>query len=142
MKLFLKIVLTITFLTNPVFAETFMDALKRAYDTNPELNAEREIINISEQELKISKGSYLPTITLSGSKSDEDTEKLTNRDGSNATITDVNPSTKSIVITQTLIDFGRGAEFKKSKIGIKLAKEVIVRTIFNNNFLCFCIQES
>ena len=122
MKLFLKIVLTITFLTNPVFAETFMDALKRAYDTNPELNAEREIINISEQELKISKGSYLPTITLSGSKSDEDTEKLTNRDGSNATITDVNPSTKSIVITQTLIDFGRGAEFKKSKIGIKLAK--------------------
>ena len=127
MKLFLKIVLTITFLTNPVFAETFMDALKRAYDTNPELNAEREIINISEQELKISKGSYLPTITLSGSKSDEDTEKLTNRDGSNAAITDVNPSTKSIVITQTLIDFGRGAEFKKSKIGIKLAKAKLLK---------------
>ena len=127
MKLFLKIVLTITFLTNPVFAETFMDALKRAYETNPELNAEREIINISEQELKISKGSYLPTITLSGSKSDEDTEKLTNRDGSNATITDVNPSTKSIVITQTLIDFGRGAEFKKSKIGIKLAKAKLLK---------------
>ena len=127
MKLFLKIVLTITFLTNPVFAETFMDALKRAYDTNPELNAEREIINISEQELKISKGSYLPTITLSGSKSDEDTEKLTNRDGSNATITDVNPSTKSIVITQTIIDFGRGAEFKKSKIGIKLAKAKLLK---------------
>ena len=127
MKLFLKIVLIITFLTNPVFAETFMDALKRAYDTNPELNAEREIINISEQELKISKGSYLPTITLSGSKSDEDTEKLTNRDGSNAAITDVNPSTKSIVITQTLIDFGRGAEFKKSKIGIKLAKAKLLK---------------
>ena len=127
MKLFLKIVLTITFLTNPVFAETFMDALKRAYETNPELNAEREIINISEQELKISKGSYLPTITLSGSKSDEDTEKLTNRDGSDATITDVNPSTKSIVITQTLIDFGRGAEFKKSKIGIKLAKAKLLK---------------
>ena len=110
-----------------VFAETFNTALKRAYDTNPELNAEREIINISEQELKISKGSYLPTITLSGSKSDEDTEKLTNRDGSNATITDVNPSTKSIVITQTLIDFGRGAEFKKSKIGIKLAKAKLLK---------------
>ena len=62
MKLFLKIVLTITFLTNPVFAETFMDALKRAYDTNPELNAERESLKISEQELKISKGSYLPRI--------------------------------------------------------------------------------
>ena len=127
MKLFLKIVLTITFLTNPVFAETFMDALKRAYDTNPELNAEREIINISEQELKISKGSYLPTITLSGSKSDEDTEKLTNRNGSNASITDVDPTVKSITVTQTLIDFGRGAELAKSKIGIELAKAKLLK---------------
>ena len=39
---------------------------------------------------------------------------LTNRNGSNASITDVDPETKSISITQTLIDFGRGAElFKK-----------------------------
>ena len=127
MKLFLKIIFLTTFFSNSVFAETFMEALKKAYDTNPELNAEREIINISEQELKISKGSYLPTITLSGSKSEEDTEKLTNRDGSNATITDVNPSTKSIVVTQTLIDFGRGAEFKKSKIGIDLAKAKLLK---------------
>ena len=127
MKLFIKIILVTTFFANSVFAETFMQALKRAYDTNPELNAEREILNISEQELKISKGSYLPTITLSGSKSEEDTEKLTNRDGSNATITDVNPSTKSIVITQTLIDFGRGAEFKKSKIGIDLSRAKLLK---------------
>ena len=127
MKLFLKIILVTTFFANSVFAETFMQALKRAYDTNPELNAEREILNISEQELKISKGSYLPTITLSGSKSEEDTEKLTNRDGSNAIITDVNPSTKSIVITQTLIDFGRGAEFKKSKIGIDLSRAKLLK---------------
>ena len=43
------------------------------------LNAERESINISEQELKVSKSSYLPTITLEGSKSQEDTDKLTNQ---------------------------------------------------------------
>ena len=30
--------------------------------------------------------SYFPTITLEGTKSEEDTTKLTNRDGSNATI--------------------------------------------------------
>ena len=47
-------------------AETFSTALKKAYNNNPELNAERENLNISEQELKISKGSYLPTVTLSG----------------------------------------------------------------------------
>jgi outer membrane protein len=69
----------------------------------------------------------LPTITLEGTKSEEDTEKLTNRDGSNASITDVDPSTKSLKITQTLIDFGRGAELAKSKIGIDLAKAKLLK---------------
>ena len=122
MKNILFIVLSVLFLAPNVKAETLSEALKKAYNNNPELNAERESLNISEQELKISRGSYLPTVTLSGSKSREDTEKLTNRDGSNATITDVDPSVQSITITQTLIDFGRGAELKKSKIGIELAK--------------------
>ena len=122
MKFFFKIILILIFSLNAVFAETFMSALKKAYNDNPELNAERESLNISEQELKISKGSYLPTITLSGSKSDEETDKLTNRDGSNASITNVDPTVKSITIEQTLIDFGRGAELAKSKIGIDLAK--------------------
>jgi len=122
MKNILFIIFSVLFLAPSVKAETLSEALKKAYNNNPELNAERENLNISEQELKISKGSYLPTVTLSGSKSREDTEKLTNRDGSNATITDVDPSVQSITITQTLIDFGRGAELKKSKIGIELAK--------------------
>ena len=122
MKLFLNFFLISFFSFSPVLAETFNSALKRAYENNPELNAEREGINISEQEYKVSISSYLPSITLEGSKSDEDTEKLTNRDGSNATITDVDPKVKSITVTQTLIDFGRGAELSKSKIGIDLAK--------------------
>ena len=127
MKIFLKTLSVIFFLTELVFAETFNAALKRAYDTNPELNAERESLNISEAELKVSQSSYFPTITLEGSKSDEDTEKLTNRNGSNASITDVEPETQSISITQTLIDFGRGAELAKSKIGINLAKAKLLK---------------
>ena len=127
MKLFLKFILITIFLTNSVFGETFIIALKKAYVNNPELNAERESINISEQELKISKGAYLPTITLSGSKSEEETDKLTNRDGSDASITNVDPSTQSITITQTLIDFGRGAELAKSKIGIDLANAKLLK---------------
>ena len=127
MKLIFKIFLMIVFLISPLSAETFNSALKRAYETNPELNAERESINISEQELKVSKSSYLPTITLEGSKSQEDTEKLTNQDGSNASITDVDPEVRSITVTQTLIDFGRGAELAKSKIGIDLAKAKLLK---------------
>ena len=86
---FLKIFFIIAFLTGSVLAETLNAALERAYKTNPELNAERESINISEQELKVSKSSYLPSITLEGSQSEEDTRKLTNRNDSNASITDV-----------------------------------------------------
>ena len=55
---------------------------------------------------------------MSGSKSQEETHKLTNRNGTDATITDVDPLNQSITVTQTLIDFGRGAELAKSKIGI------------------------
>ena len=127
MKIFLKVFLLSILLMNSVLGETLAIALKKAYETNPELNAEREAINISQQELKISKSSYLPTITLEGSRSEEDTDKLTNQNGSNASITDVDPEVQSITITQTLIDFGRGAEYAKSKIGIDLAKAKLLK---------------
>ena len=121
------IFISILFLFSNANAESFKTALKKAYDTNSELNAERESLKISEQELKISRSSYLPTITLEGSKSQEDTNKLTNQSGGDASINDVDPAVKSIKITQTLIDFGRGAEFKKSKIGIEIAKAKLLK---------------
>ena len=121
-RFFLIFISTSLFLFTNVNAETFSAALKKAYNNNPELNAERESLNISEQELKISKGLYLPTVTLSGSKSEESTDKLTDRTGANTAITNVDPTVKSITVTQTLIDFGRSAELAKSKIGIDLAK--------------------
>ena len=127
MKIFLKIILVLFLSMNLTLAESFNAALKRAYDTNPELNAERESLNISEQEYKVSISSYLPTITLEGSKSQEDTEKLTNQNGSNASFSDVDPESRSITVTQTLIDFGRGAELAKSKIGIDLAKAKLLK---------------
>ena len=127
MKNFLLSILILIFLISGLNAETFTTALSKAYKNNSELNAERENVNISEQELKISQGNYLPTLTLSGSKSQEDTGKLTNQSGGNATINDVDPLTKSILIEQTLIDFGRGAELSKSKIGINLAKTKLLK---------------
>ena len=127
MKKFFLIVLSYLILFANANAETFTAALKKAYNNNSELNAERESINISEQELNISRSSYLPTVTLSGSQSEEETDKLTNRDGSSASITNVDPTVKSITIEQTLIDFGRGAELAKSKIGIDLAKAKLLK---------------
>ncbi len=123
----LFIITSFIFLLNNAHAETFSAALKKAYNDNNELNAERESLNISEQELKISISSYLPSVTLSGSKSSEDTNELTNQNGTDATISDVDPTVQSLTITQTLIDFGRGAELSKSKIGIELAKAKLLK---------------
>ncbi|MDB9826815.1 TolC family protein [Candidatus Pelagibacter sp.] len=121
MKKLILILFSVLFLNQQVLAVTLFEALTEAYKNNTDLNAERENINISEEDLKISKGNYLPTVTISGSKSQEDTSKLTNRSGVEQSVNDVDPSTQSIKIEQTLIDFGRNADVQKNQIGIRLA---------------------
>ena len=121
MKKILITLFSVLFLNQQVLAVTLFEALSEAYKNNTDLNAERENINISELDLKISKGNYLPTITISGSKSREDTNKLTNIAGTEVSVNDVDPFTQSIKIEQTLLDLGRNADIQKSKIGINLA---------------------
>ena len=123
------IIFFISFLFNTnLLAVTLPEALLEAYKNNPVLNAERENINISQENLNISKSEFLPTITITGTKSREDTTKLTNQSGGDATITDVDPLTKSILIEQTLYDGkGRSADLEKSEIGIDLAKAKILK---------------
>ena len=127
----MKQILTILFISllfsNSALAKSLLDVLKEAYQNNTELNAERENLIISEQELKISKSDYLPSATITSSKSQEDTNKLTNQSGGDATISDVDPLSTSIKIEQTLIDFGRSADYKKKKIGIDLAREKLLK---------------
>ena len=119
-KIFLNLLISFLIVQN-TFAVTLSEALLEAYNNNPELNAERENISISQQNLKISKSNYLPSVTISGSKSQEDTNKLTNKAGSDVAINDVDPLIQSITIEQTLIDLSRNADLQKNKIGINLA---------------------
>ena len=127
MKKIFLILFSVFFFNQQVIAVTLFDALTEAYKNNTDLNAERKIINISQEDLKISKGNYLPTITISGNKSREDTNKLTNRAGVDQSVNDVDPSTQSIKIEQTLVDFGRNAEVKKNEIGINLANVKLLK---------------
>ena len=121
MKKTILILFSVLFLNQNVLAVTLFEALTEAYKNNLDLNAERENISVSKEDLKISKSNYLPSVTISGSQSKEDTNKLTNRAGTEQSVKDVDPSTQSIKIEQTLIDFGRNADVKKNKIGINLA---------------------
>jgi len=96
--------------------------LNQTYKKNIQLNAERENIKASEEDINISKADYKPSVTLSGSKSLEETNKLTNQSGGDASSKDVDPFTTSIKLEQTIIDFGRDLTYEKNVIGLDLAK--------------------
>jgi outer membrane protein len=110
------------------YAVTLSQAMLQAYNNNPELNAERENILVSKQDLNISRSEFLPSVTITGSKSQENTEKLTNRSGANSSITDVDPKTQSITVEQKLFQgFAGVAAFEKSKIGLSLADAKLLK---------------
>ena len=126
-KIFVISLISFFFNTN-LSAITLSEALLEAYKNNPVLNAERENINISQENLNISKSEFLPTITIIGTKSKEDTTRLKNQDRSDATISDVDPLTTSLLIEQTLFDGkARNSDLEKSEIGIDLAKAKILK---------------
>ena len=125
-----KIIITLAlifFYPAIAIAVTLSEALNETYRNNTELNAERENINASAEDINISKAEYMPSITLSGSKSYENTNTLKNQDGTGASISDVNPLTTSIKLEQTLIDKGRDAEYSKNLIGLEIAKARLLK---------------
>ena len=122
MKKFLLSILINIILISSASSITLREAIVEAYKNNPRLNAEREAIKVSKENIKISKSDYLPTMTLSGSLSDENTSKLTNRTGVDQSVEDINPLTRSLLIEQKIFEGGaRQAELLKSEIGYELA---------------------
>ena len=129
MKKNLLIFILFIFFSGNVFSAPLSEALLQAYNENPVLNAERENIQVSLEEVKISKSQFLPSVTLSGSKSQENTEKQTDSSGANSAFTDVNPKTQSIDIEQKLFQgFAGTASLEKSKIGLTLAQAKLLKT--------------
>jgi len=125
-KLLILTCLTVFSFSNAV-AVTLYDALNQTYQNNIQLNAERENIKASEEDINISKADYKPTLTLSGSKSIESTNKLTNQSGGNATINDTDPFTTSIKLEQTLIDYRRDLALEKNISALDLAKAKLIK---------------
>ena len=122
MKKFLLFILINIFLICNANAITLIEAIKEAYDNNPKLNAERENLKISKENINISKSNFLPTVTISGYKSAENTSKLSNRSGEDASKDDVNPLQTSILVEQKLYDQSRKPDLEKNEIGLEIAR--------------------
>ena len=125
-KIFIIVIASILYFSN-AFAVTLLDALNQTYKNNIQLNAERENIKVSEEDVNISKADYKPSLTLSGSKSFENTNTLKNQNGGTATKNDADPFTTSIKIEQTILDYGRDLTLEKNKVSLTLAKAQLVK---------------
>ena len=125
-KILILISLTLFCFSN-ASAVTLYDALNQTYQNNIQLNAERENIKASEEDINISEADFKPTLTLSGSKSVENTNKLTNQSGGDASSSDADPLTTSIKLEQTILDYGRDLSLEKSLIGLDLAKAKLIK---------------
>ncbi len=127
MKKILFISFLISLTSTNVFAITIYDALNETYQNNTQLKAERENIKAAEEDINISQADYMPSLTLSGSKSFENTNEITNRAGEDTSVADVDPLTTSIKLEQTLIDYGRDLTHEKNVIGLDLAKARLIK---------------
>jgi outer membrane protein len=125
-KLLILISLTLFNFSNAL-AVTLYDALNQTYQNNIQLNAERENIKVSEQDINISEADYKPSLTISGSKSFENTNTLKNQNGGTATKNDVDPFTTSIKLEQTILDYGRDFTLEKNITALDLAKAKLTK---------------
>ena len=127
MKKLLILISLVIFSFSNAFAVTLYDALNQTYQNNIQLNAERENIKVSEQDIKISEADYKPSLTLSGSKSIENTNTLKNQNGGTATKNDVDPFTTSIKLEQTILDYGRDLTLEKNITALDLARAKLTK---------------
>ena len=127
MKKIIFVTALVSLFSANAFAITLYDALNETYKNNTQLNAERENIKASIEDINISEADYKPSFTLSGSKSFENTNKLTNQSGGDASVSDTNPLTSSIKLEQTLLDYGRDITHEKNIIGLDLAKAKLLK---------------
>ena len=125
-KIILSFLLSTLFFNNG-HAVSLYEALNDTYKNNTQLNAERENINAAEEDINISKADYMPSLSLSGSKSFENTNELTTQSGTDTSIDDVNPLSSSIKLEQKLFDQGRDFTHQKNIVGLELAKARLVK---------------
>ena len=112
---------------NTANAVSLYQALNDTYKNNTQLNAERENINAAEEDINISQADYMPSISLSGSKSFENTNEITTQSGTDTSIDDVNPLSSSIKLEQKLFDQGRDFNHQKNIVGLELAKARLIK---------------
>ncbi len=107
----------IVLIFNESKAETLIDSLNSAYLNNPKLNAERAKMRSTKEEKRESVSEFLPSVTISGYRSEQD-----NTEG-NLADSSLKPREDSMLIEQKIFQGGSGvANFMKKKHGQSLGE--------------------
>ena len=125
-KIFFTIIFYL-FCTN-ISAQDVIKTLSDAFKNNSKLNAERASLNATKQDVKISRGEFLPSVTISGNISSQEDTNRTNQSGEKLTNTNSTPETRSILIEQKIFSgFSNYNNLKKSQLELEYAKYELIK---------------
>ena len=125
-KIFFTIIFYL-FCTN-ISAQDVIKTLSEAFKNNSKLNAERASLNATKQDVKISRGEFLTSVTISGNISSQEDTNRTNQSGEKLTNTNSTPETRSILIEQKIFSgFSNYNNLKKSQLELEYAKYELIK---------------
>ena len=102
---------------NFIFASEFLMYLESTYKNNPTLNAERENYKAIKENFNISRSEFLPSITVSESKSSQQNSNRTSQTGSSLSNSNTETTTKSLSVDQKIFQGFQGYNsIKKSQL--------------------------
>ena len=123
---FLILLIFLLFNLNSLSASEFLTYLENAYKNNPTLNAERENYKAIKENINISRSEFLPSVSVSETKSSQQTSNRTSQSGGVLSDTNNDTTTQSVSIDQKIFQGFQGYNsVKKSKLefdqaGLKL----------------------
>jgi len=116
MKFFIILIVFI-FNLSTVFASEFLIYLESAYKNNPTLNAERENYKAIKENINISRSEFLPSISVSETKSSQQTSNRTNQIGAVLPDTSNDKTSQSVSVDQKIFQGFQGYNsIKKSQL--------------------------
>ena len=122
MKKIITIIFFCLFCSN-VSAKDLIKTLSDAFKNNSKLNAERASLNAAKQDINISRGEFLPSVTISGNISSQEDTNRTNQSGESLTNTNSTPETRSVLVEQKIFSgFSNYNNLKKSQLEFEYAK--------------------
>tara|TARA_B100000161_G_scaffold118316_1_gene84040 strand:- start:965 stop:2254 length:1290 start_codon:yes stop_codon:yes gene_type:complete len=117
-----KILLTLLLLypNNSLSDSSLSFYIDKALSNNLKLNAERKAHKANEQEINISRGEFLPNLTISGTQTSSETFNRTDSSGTSLNDTNLNTEKKSINVEQKIFQGFQGYNLlKKSKLEVE-----------------------